>query len=238
MNRRKPMKAITMIELGIAGVLLLVLVLLVYWYTDGLSSFRPNENTIQYSKGIKLEFTDGAVFRNTNGEISIVDNNESLTAAKSPIIHTNDNSLTLVENMAFHYPDGSDAFYRVNALTHLTKNNEAVTFKSGRKTAQTLGGFLFDGNDIYIFLEDVTLEVGNNEIYLPALSYVVSKYDESVEYYNSETKENKVMGVSGVEAIATSNSYKLNLAKDVIYTKDGEALLFTAIDRLSVIEME
>ena len=44
--------------------------------------------------------------------------------------------------------------------------------------------FLYDGKDLYFFLDEVTLIVGNKEITLSPMSYVSCSYLNMVEYYD------------------------------------------------------
>ena len=46
--------------------------------------------------------------------------------------------------------------------------------------------FLFDGGDLYFFLDEVTLKIGDSEIKLSPMSYVVAKYNNSISYYDKK----------------------------------------------------
>lgn len=238
MNRKKPMKAITMIELGVAGVLLLVLVLLVYWYTDGLASYHPNGETHQYVKGMKIDYTDSAVFREQDGSVYITEGSSKMPAIDVPIVHTGSTDLTLTRNMAVYAPNNGSQISKVNSFTTVSEKDGRTTFAVGKKSASQFGGFLFDGEDLYIFLEDVVLTVGNGDYPLPAMSYVKVRYGDSVEYHNSQTDEDKVIGIDGVDVIAKTSSYSLELDKDVLKKGSNKELLFSAIDVLTTIELE
>ena len=73
MRRRKQIKAATMLQIGIAGVFLIVLVLILVWYSDGLNSFQPDEGTYQFIAGTKVEHTTKATYRDKDGVIEISD---------------------------------------------------------------------------------------------------------------------------------------------------------------------
>ncbi len=238
--RRKQAKAITMIQLGVAGVLLLLLVLLVYWYVEGLSAYKPKTEVHQYFGGSELNYGANDVFRDEKGLIMVTGENGKSPIVDTPLLYKGETKLTLPCNMLLMVPNESLGVKRVNYFTTVTENSGRVTFTSDKKMAQSYGGFLYDGGDLYIFLEPTTLCIGNvKEIELPPLSYAKVRYAQSVEYHNSETDEDIVIGINEVEVTAYAKSgYMLNVCKDVIYTDTSEVLLFSAVDKVAVIEMK
>ena len=238
--QKKQAKAITMIQLGVAGILLLLLVLLVYWYVEGLSAYRPKSEVHQYFGGAELNYSSDAVFRDEKDGIRVTDTNGKSPIVDTPLLYKGETKLTLPCNMILMVPSEGMGVKRINYFTTVSENAGRVTFSADNKVAQSYGGFLYDGNDLYIFLEPTVLYIGEvMEIELPALSYAKVRYAQSVEYHNSETDEDKVVGINEVEVTASIKSgYMLNLCKDVIYTNAGESLLFSAVDKVAVIEMK
>ncbi|MBO4375873.1 MAG: hypothetical protein IKY04_03485 [Lachnospiraceae bacterium] len=231
---RKPMKAVTMIEIGVAGVLLLVLSLFVFWYVDGLSSFKPQSELHQFYQGAELSFSEDAVFRQTGGDITA----QGMPVMETPLLYRGETKITLPCNMLLMVPSEGTKVKRINYFTTVTENAGRATFAAAGKTAQSFGGFLYDGGDLYIFLEPFKLYIGNTSVELPALSYVKVNYGCDVEYHNSETDEDVLMGINDVAVTAQGQSgFVLNLGLDVIYTDIGEALLYSAVDKIAVIEM-
>ena len=233
-NRSKPMKAVTMIEIGVAGVLLLVLALFVFWYVDGLAAFRPNTELHQFFEGTELNYSADTVFRENGGSVTA----EGRPVAETPFLYKGETKLSLPCNMLLMVPSEGTDIKRINYFTTVTEDTGRVTFTSGEKKAQSYGGFLYDGSDLYIFLEPVKLRIGNVTTDLPALSYVKVRYAGSVEYHNSETDEDNVVGINDVLVTAEGKSgFLLNLGLDVLYTNTGEALLYSAVDKVAVIDM-
>ena len=87
-RRKKPMRAITMLQIGIAGVLLICLGLLMVWYTDGLTSFRPKAGTFQYVAGLKVDYREEAVYRNKEGKVEVSDRESSGSVMSREILPT------------------------------------------------------------------------------------------------------------------------------------------------------
>ena len=238
--QKKQAKAITMIQLGVAGILLLLLVLLVYCYVEGLASYRPKSEVHQYFGGAEVNYTSDAVFRDQNGSVSVDDIYGKSAIVNAPLLYKEETKLTLHCNMALMVPSEGTGLKRINSFTTVTESSGRVTFTSGKKQAQCFGGFLYDGADLYIFLEPTVLTIGDiTRVELPALSYVKVKYGQSVEYHNSETDDDKYVSINEIGVIADLQSgARLNLGRDVIYTDMGEALLYSAIDTVNVIELK
>jgi len=239
MNRKKPMKAITMIQLGLAGVLIIVLALLVFWYSDGLSSYSPNALTYQCYGGSTFNYTEDATFREHENEITVSDSNGKKDLLEVPLLYKGRQDITLSENMLLMVPSEDDGVKRINRFTTVSESSGRITYSSGKKSAQSYGGFLYDGNDLYIFLEDTILNIAGTEIELPPLSYARVVYGQSVEYHNSETDENELVYVDESDVTANCKSgFELNLGTDIIYNGNEECLLFSSVDNANVIEME
>lgn len=239
MNRKKPIKAITMIQLGLAGVLLVVLALFVYWYADGLSSYSPKALTYQYIGGQTLNYSDNATFREHEHLLTVSDDNGQRELPEMPILHEGSSDITLAKNVLLMVPSEGTEVKRINRFTTVSNNDGRITYQAGKKSTTSFGGFLHDGKDIYIFLEDTALTIGNQTVELPAMSYARVIYAQSVEFHNSETDEDKVVEIEEIEVTAKCKSgYELNLGKDMIHINNQEALLFSSVDRVNVIEME
>ena len=238
--RKKQAKAITMIQLGVAGVLLLLLVLLVYWYVEGLSAYRPKTEVHQYFGGSELKYSATDVFRSEEKGIPASGDVGKRDVVDTPLLYKDDTKITIPCDMLLMTPKDGMSLKRINHFTTVSESSGRITYTSGKKSAQSYGGFLYDGNDLYVFLEPGKLTIGSTmEINLPALSYVNVKYGQNVEYHNSETDEDKVIGISNIDVTASFDSgYKLSLSKDVIYYDGNEFLLYSAVETIPVIEMK
>ncbi len=237
-RRRKSIKAITMIELGIAGVLLLLLVLLVYWYVDGLSAYKPKSEVHQFFGGVLLEYEEDATFRENDGSLTVSTKDYKASVVNSPMLYKGSTKMTLPCDMILFTPAENNNLYRINRFTTVSESSGRITYQSGKKQAQSYGGFLYDGSDLYVFLEDTTLTIGTMSVELPAMSYAKVVYNDCVEYHNSVTDENKIVAVNDVEITAyCKGGYLLNPGKDVMYKDGNEALIFSIVDKVNVIEM-
>lgn len=238
MRRRRQPTAASMIQIGIAGVLIVLLVLLVVWYGDGLNSYDPQENTFQYVAGIKVDFSEEATYRNNNGSVSVWDEGEEQTLDSIPILYPGERKMTLPKNMLIMIPSQSSTVRRVNYFTTVKEHNGIITLEKDDKSTEVFGGFLYDGENTYVFLENVTFHIGSKAIEMEPLSYARVAYKQYVEYYNSADGTYDWIAIEDTEITAEAESgYTLNLGKDIIDMGSGEALIYSAVDSLKVITM-
>lgn len=237
-RRKKQITALQMILVGLVGVILCVLVLLLISYADRLRSFRPAEATFQYVAGVMLEYSENTVYRSEDGILKIDDGAGENETHGNPILYRNENKLTLTENMLLLRPSENTVPERVNCFTTVSEKGGLCTLTLENRFTEIYGGFLFNGVDTYIFLEEVTLEFANNKIVLAPLSYAIVGYQQYVEFYNTADGEYHLVGLDQVDVTAAfKRGYRLDLGKDTIYTKDGEALLYSAVDKVDAIKM-
>lgn len=238
-RRRKPMKAITMLQIGIAGVLLICLGLLMVWYTDGLTSFKPKAGTFQYVAGLKVDYENDAVYRNKEGVVEVSDKEGAGQTMGVPILYQGEKKITLSSNMLLMVPKNGSALKRVNCFTTITEQDGLSTLTKDNKTAQVFGGFLYDGKDTYIFLEKTTLKFGTKTVEMDPLSYASVNYQQHVEYHNSADGKYEMIALANADVLAIADSgYVINLGKDTIEMGQGEAILYSAVDTVANIDME
>lgn len=238
MRRRRQPTAASMIQIGLAGILIILLVLLVVWWGDGLNSYDPEEGTYQYVAGVKVDFSEKATYRNNKGSVSVWDDGEEHTLDSIPILYENERKMTLPVNMMIMMPSQSATVRRVNYFTTIKEKNGIVTLEKDKKTADVFGGFLYDGEDTYVFLEKMTFYIGSRKIVMEPLSYANVAYKQYVEYYNSADNSHEWVSIDDIEIRAESDSgYTIDLGKDVIDMGSGEMLIYSAVDSLKVITM-
>ena len=143
----------------------------------------------------------------------------------------------LPKEMELVVPDSGT--YKLNKFTNVIEENNKIKLKklNSSKTKDIDNGFLFDGNDLYFFLDDTTITVGNKDYELPALSYAIVNYKTNVELYNYDTNEYTMIQdeeslKSDVTATNKSKNYTINMSLDSLKTDKSNQLLITNINNL------
>lgn len=238
MRRRKNLSVVAMLQVGIGVVLFLLLVLFICWYGDGLSSYEPEGITFYYQAGVRMEQNAGTKYKQSKDVILVEGESGEQSIDTVPILFSEENKMLLSTNYLVMTPKQGNACRRVNAFTTVLEKNGLITFRQEKKSTSLMGGFLYDGDNTYVFLEPMTMVIGAKEINLEPLSYVRVLYRQTVEYYNSADDTHELIYTGDMDIEATNDEYTLDLGRDVIHTPTGEYLIFHAVDDLEVISME
>ena len=197
----------------------------------------------QYFYGVREEYSgkieliqndDDVQFKLENGEIIHLDN--------TPIYYKDTLGKALfAKEMELYIPDSGA--YRLKDFTNIIQENKTTFVKRlNRKNKKTVNnGFLYDGNDLYFFLEKTTVEIGDVKYDLSPLSYVIVNYRDNVEIFDYEKEEYIIINdeeqlKSDVIAINKFRNYTVNMSVDSIVTEKSQQLLFGNISKLEEFE--
>lgn len=242
----RKMNKVFIIQVAIGAILIVLFLLLFLGLKDDFLGYKPNEETVQYVFGQRLEHSANAEFMINDGIVTIKDNDVENSVLNQPILFEKDindgnklSKLTIVTDMMYSNPSVGGAAYRLPYFTNLEYFNGHTKIKYDGKENLVSGGFLFDGGDLYIFLDSATLHIGNKVIELAPLSYVRVTYRETMEYYNSKDGKYDYMGQNKLSIIVDlDDDYSIDLSTDVLYSPDGEMLIYTAVENLDVISLK
>lgn len=221
-------------------ILLVILVVIIFWFMSDKQTKTVKADDIsvyfigtlyKYDGKCKITY-DGqnAVIKAGKDEPEIVLKDQVLVADKGQ-------RLVTPNSLIYHTGDPSNDLKRVNYFSDIYIDDEKhIVIERDNKKVIVTDGFLYNGADLYVFLEDMTLTIGEEEIQLKPLSYVVVKYQKSLEVYSSETNEYMTMASFGSDIKAVSNrGYVLNLSTDLYETEENEYILFSGIEQLESI---
>ena len=94
----------------------------------------------------------------------------------------------------------------------------------------------FDGNDLYIALDDMTVTIDNVQYDVPALSYVYVAYKQYVEIYNQQADSFQYIETKDENVTAATENYSINMSVDTLKMGEKEQLLLKKIDSLNVLQ--
>lgn len=193
----------------------------------------------QYFNGIEQEYSGKMDVVQKDDETQLILEDGQVVYLDSTPMYYKDilGKSLLPKEMELVVPDS--ATYKLNKFTNVIEENNKIKLKklNSSKTKDIDNGFLFDGNDLYFFLDDTTITVGNKDYELPALSYAIVNYKTNVELYNYDTNEYTMIQdeeslKSDVTATNKSKNYTINMSLDSLKTDKSNQLLITNINNL------
>lgn len=180
------------------------------------------------------------LIRNDDNKTILVGKDVEEEVSSLPIYYEGTTKMLLPENMVYFVPRENCAKYRFNYCSELDIPNGSgnIILKNSNDETILDKGFVFDGTDIYIFLEDMKVELNNVEYSISAGSYVEANYYELIQIYDRRTGQFVMENTSGdVIAMAANGDYSISLIGDSVTLNDGtKFLLFTEPELLEPIK--
>ncbi len=207
-----------------------MVVIINQFFTEEVMSYELKDGPCQYYGGSVYPMEEGAVLTRTpEGTTVVTDSSGRRDANDLPIYYQERDGLTTTQDMIYYAPR-SGVHGRLEHFTDLRLTSlGGVTVERDGKTMDLENGFLYDGGDLYIFMEPVILTFNGYKLLLPPLSYVEAVYTGNVMVFDYGTKEFLMEPPMGaVTARIETGDYEIALINDSMTNNVGKrTLLFS-----------
>lgn len=235
-HNKRENKKVLMIGLisVVCTIILIVALFLVFGHLNKMNEYTHNEEypLYQYFAGQKNTY-NGKVTISKNNDITEIKNNDGVVGIEdAPIYFQKNNDEVLVsKNMLLVFPRINNKNYKIKMFTKLTydRDSDSSFYYNGKDKVFLEESFLYDGHDLYLFLYETTVQVGEKTYELSPLSYAIVDYHDEVQLYNKEEDKYEIIENCDFDIIATLGDHKINLSTDMI---DNNRLLIKSIDNL------
>lgn len=153
-----------------------------------------------------------------------VELNGKLTPDGTPLYMEDRESLIATSMMSYTNPD-TNYMRRLSYFGRVySEKGKCLLSVDGRRKMEVNGGYLFDGDNTWIFLEPTTVTVGTQEITLEPMSYITVKNKDYFYYYSANDKKSVFQEWTGDDITASDEekTWELNLSRDLLTTEDGK----------------
>lgn len=221
--------------------ILLVAIVCIGMYISKLNTddFVENYNFYQYIGGRKISY-QGAMKITSRGEITeLTCTDKNIQLDSTPLYYADTpNKALFPSNMELVVPTANGQIYKINRFSDVYMDENNIVYLEYRDKIKELPeAFIFDGSNLYFFLDDATITVKGKKYELSPLSYVVAYNKSSVEIYNKEKDEYKVIETDGFGIVKTKD-YTINVSLDTIKYGDKEQLLLKKFDELQTFNFD
>ncbi len=219
-------------------ILLIIVIISVGYYILMLNTNILEEHSFyQYFGGRKVEYKGKLKITSKNDITELVFNDIQIQLDSTPVYYGDlEYKVLFPENMAIVYPLKNGKMCKINRFSNIEQNHESFYILSGKEKILVDNAFLFDGNDMYFFLKDTKIIVGENEIFVTPLSYVIVTYKSSLEIYNKQADTYTIIETNNKNILATTEDYTINMSVDTIKYGSKEQILLKRIDALELIK--
>lgn len=190
--------------------------------TDEKASFY------QYFAGRKVEYEGTLKINRKNNIVDLDTGKQKIDLTSVPVYYKEDKvkvllpqSMTIVRPLSGYKQEKTVIFSTIT----WDKDNTAYLLKSNEYDAEITNSFLYDGVDLYFFLTETNIKIGNDEITLSPMSYIRVNVGNSLEYYDHESDTYKMMEITTEQVIATNKDFEVNLSSDKVTNYDDIILL-------------
>ena len=208
---------------ALAAILAVVIVMLT---VNKGSKYRLPDTAYQYYGGNSAWIESGSELRRGVDGTSILKSGNRMSETTLPIYLEHSRKVVFPTDMLYITPR-SGGCDRVAYFSEVEcKANSMITITRAGTTKNTEQGFLYDGEDFYLFLEPVTLKFNGYTMDLPALSYAEAVFGGYMMLFNYDTKEFFIELSDGTgTAQPPSGDYVISLLGDSMTLSDGSQLL-------------
>lgn len=203
----------------------IIIVLFIVFYirsTIDKKTLTP-QNFYQYIAGQKVEYS-GEIVLDKNDNISELQFNDvTIELDSTPIYYENDNKLYVIfpENMNIVFPNSNSLQYLSPYFTTLYNDAYGVYREDGKSFENC---FFYDFDNLYFFIDQTILKVGEIEYQLEPFSYAIVTPRESIEIYDRQNGEYYIIDTDK-SVIAMANGYEVDLNVDAVKYGESQRLL-------------
>ncbi|MCC8059877.1 MAG: hypothetical protein LIO81_03410 [Clostridiales bacterium] len=219
--------------LGILAIVLVpvVIVIMVTFVYKEAKTTRVDGGLYTYIGEVKREYEGASTLRlGEDGETTIKYGDVVSALDSRPLYQGDDNHILLPVKYIWANPEVSRVkMFRLETFSTVTREGASITLTDGELEKQNASGFLYDGRDTYIFLEQMTIQYGEESVDVPPLSFAVVDYDSVMNLYVRDSKEARIVDISGKEVNAVfSGGASIAMDTDRLRLSSGAKLLLIA----------
>ena len=235
---KKKKRRNTIITVSIVSALLLIIIVVSIIILNLNSTKIESHNFFQWYSGQKVEYKGELTFTRKEGLTELKATDKKVTLDSTPVYYAEkDNKVIFPEDMAIVFPNNNGMMYRINHFSNIIEENSGVYLETNLavETNKTKldQAFLYDGQDLYFFLERANIVVNGITYEVSPLSYAIVRYKQSIEIYNYEKDEYQVINIQdGQEAKVVTDTYTINMSFDSLQTAEKEQLLIRGLSYL------
>ena len=215
-------------------ILVMFIAFIIYYIISKTVIFESVEekNVYQYFTEDKTEY-NLKINKNRKGVITNIEPIDvNVVYDSTPIYIKNDDNIVIFPSkMSVVAPVMNCSEYLANNYSYINLTDKQYVLVTNGFNSALGHYFLYDGSDLYFFIEKVTMVVNGNDIELDPYSYVVA-HNKKMYYY--DRKEDKYISIDtkGYDNYIYNDYYRVYINGDYIDSGGEKVLLTSDLDTL------
>ena len=207
----------------------IVIIILVFIMYREAGAYRAEEKLYTYMGEVQTEYPEGTKFQRTD-DATYLKNAGGQSISSRPLYMGSDDKMLLPVPYAWVQMNvGNAAMYRLETFSTADISTGSVVLKDQKDVREGAGGFLFDGEGTYIFLEPAEIDWEDDSIEVPAMSFAVVQYGQTLNLHVYGEDSARLISINEKEVKASfKNGGSVNLGTNKLWLPNGTwLLLFT-----------
>lgn len=181
-----------------------------------------NAETYIYFGDKRFDYNTELTLNAESGITKIKMNGQEVDLDSQPIYYKGMDKVIFPQEMSVVYPTTGQS-YKIPRFTNMEIQNGTTYIDVSKMPLNNV--FIYDGNDLYFFIDDAKVIVGETQVDLSPFSYVMYNYNSELYIYNHRDDQMYYLPSVIDDVFVETNNYKLNLNIDSITYKNKEKLL-------------
>ena len=236
--KKKIVKNGPVVLLSLASFLLMFVVLMfAFRAKEELVQYSiKNENIYTFAVNVRLDFFSTVTLDHEENVTKLVSGSEELELYNEPIYYVGRKEAIFPNKMSVVFPLEGRTQKKINRYTIVDGQGiQPVVSNVNLKYALT-NAFIYDGSNIYFFLEPAKITWGDRTVEVPFFSYVYCDFRGDLVIYNYDTEEIIYEQLVNDVVMAEFENYKINLSYDSIIVNEKSSLLHKNIETLQLLK--
>lgn len=220
--------------------LVLFIAFFVYYKISILDNYRKDTNGefYQYFYNKKYEYNGVVTTNRHNVIVDFKTKDYDIKFDSTPIYYQKKDKVIFPKDMSVVMPTLSCSEYLAKGYSFISHDKDNYILTAEEYNGKLGSYFLYDGGDLYFFLDSVSLKVGERTISLSPMSYVIASYGKYVSYYDKKSDKFETIQTSSDEVLVEAEHYKIYVARDQVDYYGTEVVLTSKISNLNTIDMK
>ena len=212
-------------------ILILVCAFILFFEVNNYRKIKQENISFYYNfAGNKVEFTGVVKYDADKKIISI--NSDNIVLTSSPLYYLNNNDKVILPSlMEIVYPYKVSPMYKLGVYSYVDYVGKSLYVDSEKSSGRLYDCFLYDGKDLYFFIENTIVIIDGIKYNLPPLSYAKVSQN-SVELYDKDSDELILIDNYSGKVNAYTDEYTINLTDDTVSYKNNYYILIRNIENL------
>ena len=187
---------------------------------------KQEVSVYQYFGGIRNEYTAIVSYNLKNVIVDIEGKDKKINYNSTPIYYLDEDRIIFPNEMSIVFPLKDGSQYRLYKYAVYEGIDKQYSIVNGKDSGVYNNFFLFDGEGLYFFPDEVTLKINDKDyVKLSKNSYAEVVGGYTLTYYDKETNKSDILEIDGKRIRAVNDYLDLSLTERYFVIYDKKVLL-------------